>query len=128
MANPPISEKLPKWHFLTHAWNLNFWAKWLHLKWLYFPFLSMKPLSEVAPGLLVIQIQFQAVCLMYLYNYEYIYIFFRHVCSHLRCSIHFLAILRMSTNTGVIPTILVYLLLYLGHMCLWLATLSYVFP
>jgi hypothetical protein len=27
MANPaiqPISEKFPKWHFLTHAWNLNF--------------------------------------------------------------------------------------------------------
>ena len=34
MANPAnqlISEKLPKWHFLTYAWNL-FWAKWLHLK------------------------------------------------------------------------------------------------
>ena len=39
-ANQPISEKLPKWHFLTHAWNLNFWAKWLHLKWLYFHFLK----------------------------------------------------------------------------------------
>ena len=37
MANPAnqlISEKLPIWHFLRHAWNLKlFWATWLHLKW-----------------------------------------------------------------------------------------------
>ena len=33
MANQPISEKLPKWHFLTHAWNL-IWAKLLH-KYIY---------------------------------------------------------------------------------------------
>ena len=42
-ANQPISGKLPKWHFLTHAWNSNiFWPKLLLLKcfesaikWLY---------------------------------------------------------------------------------------------
>ena len=32
----PISRflvKLPKWHFLTHAWiSKKFWGKWLHLK------------------------------------------------------------------------------------------------
>ena len=32
-AIPALSEKLPKWHFLIRAWNLNFfWAKWLHLR------------------------------------------------------------------------------------------------
>ena len=32
-ANQPISDKLPNWHFLTHACNLIFWgAKWLNLK------------------------------------------------------------------------------------------------
>jgi hypothetical protein len=25
-ANQPIYEKLPKWHFLTHAWNFNLWG------------------------------------------------------------------------------------------------------
>ena len=32
-AIPTLSEKLPKWHFFTRGWNLNFWvAKWLNLK------------------------------------------------------------------------------------------------
>ena len=25
-AIPALSEKLPKWHFLTRTWNLNFWG------------------------------------------------------------------------------------------------------
>ena len=41
-GHPILSEELHKWHFLTPACNL----------------------SEVEPGLLVIQIQVQAVCIL----------------------------------------------------------------